>query len=598
MPRSARPGRSSGSSSGCWPNRASTQAWNRVPNRAARRRRPRHRPGQVAGERLGVVAAAAAARSPTGCRAAAPRSSALRSRRASASSRSSSASHSATRAALDHVEVARRSARRVGGSATSSAAASRRSASAAGAGRRPGPRRVLVGSGLGVALGGLSSQPSVGLAPLGQLRRGPLAGRPRGRTACAVRPSRYDVTDEPVRGAGERDVAEPELLLGLVRPGVGALGVERRPCRSRAAAAGRRRHRAAASGSTAATRSTACGSGWTGTGPRRRRPGTPTSHSSPLARWTVSSLTESASVGVATSSPLPCSSSAVQVGQQRRQRDVAVDGLEVGDRVDEQVEVVAPGAPRPGSPPRPARRRRRVVSMIRRTMSSSGSPTCARSIAQLARQQREPLAAPRRSTAASPGSASASSRRRDLGRVDAVGDLHEVVVESSRLGTAPALPGQLAGPQARAARRSRGPIAQRGPVSRVSSDGVGGHVVQQVQHRDHLGHLGQPQQPAQADDLDRDPGAGQRVEDLLGVRVVAGQHPDVGPGRRRSSCAAVTASASAAELVARGSRRPPSSTSPVGASGLGSSGRPARARHRAARRAGWRPRGSAGRSGG
>ena len=35
MPRSPRPGSSSGSSSSCWPKRASTQAWKRVPKRAA-----------------------------------------------------------------------------------------------------------------------------------------------------------------------------------------------------------------------------------------------------------------------------------------------------------------------------------------------------------------------------------------------------------------------------------------------------------------------------------------------------------------------------------------------------------------------------------
>ncbi len=50
MPTSARPGRSSGSSSPCWPKRASTQAWKRVPNRAAGRGRPGHRAGQLGGE--------------------------------------------------------------------------------------------------------------------------------------------------------------------------------------------------------------------------------------------------------------------------------------------------------------------------------------------------------------------------------------------------------------------------------------------------------------------------------------------------------------------------------------------------------------------
>ena len=52
--------------------------------------------------------------------------------------------------------------------------------------------------------------------------------------------------------------------------------------------------------------------------------------------------------------------------------------------------------------------------------------------------------------------------------------------------------------------RSRGPTAQRGPVSSVSRDGVGGDVVQQVERGHDLGHLGQPEQPGQADDLDRD----------------------------------------------------------------------------------------------
>ena len=66
-------------------------------------------------------------------------------------------------------------------------------------------------------------------------------------------------------------------------------------------------------------------------------------HSSPFDAVDVSSLTESAAVGVARSSPLPWSSSAGEVGQQRGQRDVAVDRAELGHRLDEQVEVVAPG---------------------------------------------------------------------------------------------------------------------------------------------------------------------------------------------------------------------------------------------------------------
>ena len=121
----------------------------------ARGRTRRRRPG------------AAAARSPTGCRAAAPRSRGLRSERASASSRSSSASQSATRALST---MSRSSSSAVGSAArTSAAASSRRCASAPMPVGRPGPRRVLGGVGVGVALG-RGVEPAVDrLAPLLEL---------------------------------------------------------------------------------------------------------------------------------------------------------------------------------------------------------------------------------------------------------------------------------------------------------------------------------------------------------------------------------------------------------------------------------------------
>ena len=101
-------------------------------------------------------------------------------------------------------------------------------------------------------------------------------------------------------------------------------------------------------------------------------------------------------------------------------------------------------------------------------------------------------------------------------------------------------------------RRSRGPIAQRGPVSSVSSDGVGGHVVEQAERRHDLGDLGQPQQAGQADDLDGDAGPGQGVEDVLGVGVVAGQHADLGPRARRGRPGrASTSQASSSAWVAK-----------------------------------------------
>ena len=64
-------------------------------------------------------------------------------------------------------------------------------------------------------------------------------------------------------------------------------------------------------------------------------------HSRPLARWTVSSLTESAAVGRGDVEAVALVVLGREVGQQGRQRHVAVDGLELRDRLDEQVEVVA-----------------------------------------------------------------------------------------------------------------------------------------------------------------------------------------------------------------------------------------------------------------
>ena len=130
MPASARPGSSSGSKRSCWPKRASTQAWKRVPKPRRRRRRARHRPGQLAGERVGVVAQPGQRRSPTGwpgsgtsttgdCGRAAPRRAAARARRptrrpGAASTMSSSASSApAGRAARDHARRPRAAQRRL-----------------------------------------------------------------------------------------------------------------------------------------------------------------------------------------------------------------------------------------------------------------------------------------------------------------------------------------------------------------------------------------------------------------------------------------------------------------------------------------------------
>jgi hypothetical protein len=114
--------------------------------------------------------------------------------------------------------------------------------------------------------------------------------------------------------------------------------------------------------------------------------------------------------------------------------------------------------------------------------------------------------------------------------------------------------------------------------------------VQQVERRHDLGDLGQPQQAGEADDLDGDAGAVERVEDVRGVGVVAGEHADVGPGGA-SSWAPATASASQASSSAWVSKHAGRDLA-AAASGLAPAA-DRRTRRTAARPAGWRPRGSA-----
>ena len=180
------------------------------------------------------------------------------------------------------------------------------------------------------------------------------------------------------------------------------------------------------------------------------------------------------------------------------------------------------------------------------------------------------------------------AERRQLGGVDAVGDLGELVADRGALG-APAPPPASSAARSLSSLRSRGPMAQRGPVSRVSTDGVGGDVVEQLEHRDDLGHLGQAQQPGEPDDLDRDAGRREGVEDRLGGAVVAGQHADVGPGASASAWSSRTASASHASSSSWVSKTR-AATGPSAALRLRlERTRPARSRRRADRRARWRP---------
>ena len=264
MPRSPRPGRSSGSNRSCWPNRASTQAWKRVPNRAAGDGWPRHRPGQVTRR-----SASGSSRS---------RATAVADR-LEGSGTSTSSERSRARLGQQPLELGvplgdharprprrapgpRRRRRRAGSwpRAPRSAASSRRSASAVCS--VTGQAAVVAPAAAGSACPSRASPPSGrALAPAAQrlhhrhlVRRGP-------ERRLARRAPQVGRDPELVPGPGEGDVAEPELLLRL---GVAGGGLERLEVGLVVAAQlGQvaRRRRAAGRAAPRARGSTACGSG-------------------------------------------------------------------------------------------------------------------------------------------------------------------------------------------------------------------------------------------------------------------------------------------------------------------------------------------------
>ena len=165
--------------------------------------------------------------------------------------------------------------------------------------------------------------------------------------------------------------------------------------------------------------------------------------------------------------------------------------------------------------------------MIRRTTSSSGSPTARRSIRSSADSSANRSSASARVRRVA-GRVERVAERGDLGGVDAVGDPDQLVAEGLGLPRPAARQeGRPAAEQAEVAGADRPP----GAGEQGQQGGVGGDVVEQVQGGHDLGHLGQPDQPGQADDLDRHVASGQGVEHVGGVRVVAGEHADVGPLR-------------------------------------------------------------------
>ena len=218
----------------------------------------------------------------------------------------------------------------------------------------------------------------------------------------------------------------------------------------------------------------------------------------------------------------------VEPGQQRRQGDAPVDRLEVGDRLHEQVQVVAPGSGGRAETDEASSTSMPVVSMIRRTRSRSGSPAWVAQLAQLRGQQGEPLArllGVRRVPRVGEGVA----EREHLGRVGPFDGSLQLLGDREPSSRSVA-PGQRARPVAQQRQVARADRPAR-PVEQVEQLGVGGQVLEQREGGDDLGHLGQPEQPLQADDLDRDPARRQGVEDVGRMAVVAGEHADLAPQR-------------------------------------------------------------------
>ena len=270
MPASARPGSSSGSNRSCWPNRASTQAWKRVPNRAAGDGCRGIGRASSAANVVGIAPAAGPARSPTGWPAAAP-------------------PPAATARVWPRPPAAR--ARRPTRSTT--AAWTRSGSGVVGAGVEVGEHplgRVDAAQGLGGLLGDRPRRLAHGGGAVGWAFPWP-ACRAR---LTAPRPTHPGVAHrclvrrraerclpvllpevrrhhQRVPCAGERDVPEPELLGGLVLLGALAERLRWPTRRDPAAPAGRARRRAAASAGTPAGSARCRGSSLREAASRRRR---------------------------------------------------------------------------------------------------------------------------------------------------------------------------------------------------------------------------------------------------------------------------------------------------------------------------------------
>ena len=433
-----------------------------------RRRLPRHRPGQVAGERLRVVAEPGQRRSRTGWTAAGRRSSGDRSRRR------------LLEQPLDLVVPLLRPGRAAACPRRSSGSAGARRADQLGgrdAGGRPprcGARSARAGRARRRRRGWPCPWPAcrshgVGLAAPGRHR---LAGGERG-TADGPRPvlrwpaQHHAGHGEQVPGAGPRDVPEPELLERLVllgapwparrcRRGCGRRASGRSRASPRSAAGHHERHGQPA-GAAAVGRELPLGDA-------------DQEHRVPLEALGPVDGEQLDRVGLGRGGHVEALAELVlglEPGQQRGQRDLAVDRLELGDRLHEQVEVVAPGgrgrADRRGELDVDAGGVDDPADQVEDRLADRGAQP-----AQLVGQQPEPRPAPRASSRGRPGPPARRRARRSRSgrrprRPRAAGP-----ATSAKLSPPGWLPASSRARRPSSA-RSRGPIAQRGPASRVSS---------------------------------------------------------------------------------------------------------------------------------
>ena len=222
----------------------------------------------------------------------------------------------------------------------------------------------------------------------------------------------------------------------------------------------------------------------------------------------------------------------LQPRQQGGQSHLAVDGLEVGHRLDEQVEVVAASGG--------GRRDRRGELDVDAGGVDDAPDQVEQGLTDVAPEHAQLLGEQPEAHAGLLGVVVVTRvhervvERDDLGRVGALDGALQLLRDADALlaqllaGQGPRAPAQ----QGEVARSDRPPRS----VEQVEQVGVGGQVLEQRQGGDNLRHLGQPHQALQTDDLDRDLARGQRVEDVGRVAVVAGQYADLVPSRAPPSC--------------------------------------------------------------